>query len=73
MKTKYYVGLKQFNKRDVFKSALEPTQQSHGEFYNAVIGPFRTKAGACFMADHGRNNPHIQTVNDAERLAKETI
>ena len=67
---KYYVGLKQFNKRDVFQSSFTPTQKSHGEFYNAVIGPFLTKRGACYMADYGYSNSHLQAVNDAERLAK---
>jgi hypothetical protein len=26
--------------------------------------------GARFMAEHGRGNPHVQTVADAERIAR---
>ena len=62
---KYYVGL-HAGKRHVFKSGEMPTESSHGHLYGAVIGPFRSKRGAHFMA----NNPHIQHVRDAERLAK---
>jgi len=54
----------------VFKSATKPTEATHGHQYLAVIGPFRTKAGAEFMANNGWNNPHCQCVADAERLAK---
>ena len=57
-------------KREVFTSASEPTEQSHGHLYVAAIGPFRTLRGARFMRDHGRGNPHCQTVADAERLAR---
>jgi hypothetical protein len=35
-----------------------------------VIGPFKTKVGASYFARFGRNNPHIQTADDAERLAR---
>lgn len=69
MKTEYYVGLKQFNKTEVFRSAIEPTQESHGEFYNAIIGPFRTKAGAYFMANNAFTS-YCQTVSNAEELAQ---
>jgi hypothetical protein len=47
-----------------------PVQETHGHLYAAVIGPFRTIRAAKFMAEHGRNNPHLQTVNDAERISK---
>lgn len=66
---KVYVGLKP-GKWEVFKSADTPTRASHGDRFAAVIGPFRTMRGARFMADHGRGNPHLQTVGDAERIAK---
>ena len=69
MKTKIYVGVKGA-KRKVFRSAKTPTFASHGKRFAAVIGPFRTKAGAEAMAKYGRNNPHLQTVADAERMAK---
>lgn len=66
---KFYVGCSGYS-RLVFKAEHVPTSVSHGDRYVSVIGPFRTKRGATFMALHGRNNPHIQTVSDAERLAK---
>ena len=69
-KTKIYVGVKGA-KREVFRSLQTPTQQSHGHRYTVVIGPFRTRGGATVMAQYGRNNPHLQTVTDAERMAKE--
>lgn len=73
MKPKYYVGLKigkAVHERELFTSVETPTPESHGTKYVCVIGPFRTKMGAVFMRDYGRNNPHCQTVADAERLAK---
>lgn len=66
---KIYVGVKG-STRKVFRSSTVPTSKSHGDRYNVVIGPFRTLRGAAFMADYGRNNPHIQSVRDAEELAK---
>jgi len=66
---KIYVGVKG-NIRKVFRSFTPPTSKSHGDKYSAVIGPFKTLRGAAFMADYGRNNPHLQTVRDAEELAK---
>lgn len=65
-----YVGHTQ-GTLQVFKSENEPTRESHGALYAAVIGPFRTMRGARFMAEHGRGNPHVQTVSDAERIAKQ--
>lgn len=70
MRTKLWVGLKP-GKRTVFRFHSTPTQKSHGEVYNAVIGPFRTVRGAYFMANYGAGNPHCQTVAGAERLAKQ--
>ena len=68
MTQKYYVGYKA-GKMTVFRSATNPTEKTHGHLYNAVTGPFRTQRGALFMAEHGYNNPHLQTVADAERIA----
>jgi len=66
---KWYVGIKGTS-RIAFATATEPTELSHGS-YNAVVGPFRTKRGARFMAKYGSyNNPHCQTVQQAEKLAK---
>jgi hypothetical protein len=65
-----YLGLKAGLVRDIFKSPTAPTEQTHGDRFLAVIGPFRTMRGAIFMRDHGRSNPHCQCVRDAERLGK---
>jgi hypothetical protein len=70
MKSKWYVGIKASGVRIPFKFECEPTRETHGNIYAAVIGPFRTRRGAWFDAAVGRNNPHIQHVNDAERIAR---
>lgn len=67
--SKIYVGVKTGGKREVFRSTVTPTRETHGREYDYAIGPFRTKEGAAAMAVYGRGNPHIQTVSDAERLA----
>ena len=72
--TRPYVGIRADNgKREGFRFTVRdtPTQETHGHLYAAVIGPFRTVRGARFMVDHGANNPHLQTVWDAERIAKQ--
>ena len=66
---RFYLGIKG-TARKVFKSDVTPTQETHGEQFNAVIGPFRTKRGAMFAAAFGHNNPHFRTVADAERIAR---
>ena len=68
---KYWVGLNE-GVRQVFPCDYTPSRGLHGTQYGAVIGPFKTKRGAEFMAEHGHNNPHCRTVADAERLAKRT-
>lgn len=72
MKLKYYLGLYQ-GKRRVFRFCSAPTEATHGEKFDAVVGPFRTKRAAYFMAWFGKNNPHCRSVADAERLAKTNI
>ncbi len=67
MRKRIYVGVNRYG-REVFNSATVPTEQSHGHLYGATIGPFRTRRGAEFMAANG-NNPHCQSVADAERLS----
>lgn len=69
-KNKIYVGLRVGQRPNIFRSKETPTEQTHGEFYHAVIGPFRTLAGAQFMRQYGSGNPHCQTVADAEKLSK---
>lgn len=69
--SKIYVGVKPGGKREVFRSTVIPTRETHGSKYTYAIGPFRTKDGASVMAVYGQGNPHIQTVSDAERLSRE--
>lgn len=71
MTNKYYVGNnKNTSKLVTFKSKKVPTEKSHGRRFSYVIGPFKTKSGAVCMAKYGKNNPHLQTVSQAERAAK---
>jgi hypothetical protein len=56
--------------RQVFASDHAPTADGHPE-YAAVVGPFRTKRAAVYMAESGQGNPHLQTVDDAERIVRE--
>lgn len=70
MKTKPYLGYKRGPDHtlagEVFRSATVPTQASHGDTYLTVVGPFRTARAARYM----RDNPYVETVQNAERLAK---
>lgn len=68
-KSKQYVGVNG-TKYQRFASDVEPTRETHGDQYAAVIGPFRTVRGAQYMADHGCGNPHLQTVDNAELYAE---
>ena len=54
----------------IFKSKTEPTRETHGDKYCFAIGPFRTLRAAEFFAQYGKGNPHLQTVEDAERIVK---
>ena len=65
-----YVGKCHDSTMAIFKDTTTPTYSSHGYLYRYCIGPFRTMRGAQFMAQYGRNNPHLQTVADAERISK---
>lgn len=71
MTTYFYLGRTPAGGRIVFKCDTTPTRASHGDKFNSVVGPFRTKRAAMFMMAFGHhNNPHLQQVSDAERLAK---
>lgn len=65
-----WVGLIPGAPRQVFRHTGTPTLESTPQFA-VVIGPFRTRRGADFMADpvKGTGNPHCRCVADAERLA----
>jgi len=53
-----------------FMSDALPTHKTYRKLYSSVIGPFKTKRGALWAEKYGNRNPHFQTVNDAERLAR---
>lgn len=57
-------------RREIFRAPAIPTFESHGNQFNAVVGPFRTMRGAKFMRDYGQGNPHCRDVRDAEKLAR---
>jgi hypothetical protein len=69
-KNRFYVG---FSGEwcELFQSRETPTNDSHGHLYHKVMGPFSTKAGAKFYCRYGKNNPHCNTVAQAEKLAKQ--
>jgi hypothetical protein len=70
MKTvQYYVGCLT-NRYEVFRFVGVPEPGTLSQ-YTHVIGPFKSKRGAEFMRDHGRFNPHVRSVSDAERLARQ--
>jgi len=66
----YFLGKRGQDDLILFRSPTTPTKETHGHLYTAVIGPFRSKVGASYFARYGRNNPHIRTADDAERLAR---
>lgn len=59
------------NRRIVAHFADGTDIESYGEprGFGAAIGPFQTDFAATLMADFGENNPHMQTVEDCERIA----
>lgn len=67
-RSRLWVGVRA-NVRSVFRAVGVPTHDTHGNLYTLTIGPFRTRAGADFMANSGAGNPHVQCVADAERIA----
>lgn len=74
---RFYVGIAADTSRHVFLASRHdcagfphPTFATHGHLYAAVIGPFRTKRGAAYMATYGKGNPHLQDVSDAENAAR---
>jgi len=53
--------------REIFRSSDPDSTQP---YYDYVIGPFRTRRAAEVMMVYGRNNPHLQTVEDAEVMSE---
>jgi hypothetical protein len=58
------------SRREIFRSATVPTEESHGKRFTAVVGPFRTVRGAKAMLWFGFANPHLRTVTEAEKIGK---
>jgi hypothetical protein len=69
MKSQWYVGAVR-GRFEAFRSAVTPTEGTHGVKYFAAIGPFDTKRGALWAEKYGYDNPHFQHVRDAERIAR---
>lgn len=70
---KPYIGITKDGVWEEFRSSTEPTRESDGERYIAVIGAFRTRRAQMWALKYGKNNPHFQTVNDAERISKTEV
>lgn len=70
--SRIYVGCVAGGAWEVFRAEVEPTERTHGQRFNAVVGPFRTARAAHWLAHpvRGQRNPHCRCVADAERLAK---
>ena len=76
-RARFWVGCKVTGRQDgttgreVFKAKATPTEASHGGRYLLVWGPFETRRGAEFAAGwEAVGNPHVVTVQDAERIAR---
>jgi hypothetical protein len=68
---RWYVGIAATTRAyTAFLASNAPTEVS-GYLY--VIGPFKTKRGALWAEKYGKDNPHFQHVNDAERYAKKEM
>jgi hypothetical protein len=67
----YYLGKHPQGDWVLFSSACIPTKETHGHLYTCAQGPFRTRLAARWFNRYGRDNPHVCTMADAERLAHE--
>ena len=67
----YYLGKRPQGDWVLFSSPCTPTQETHGHLYTCAQGPFRTRLAARWFNRYGWGNPHVHTVADAERLARE--
>ncbi len=67
----YYLGKRPQGDWVLFASPAAPTKETHGHLYTCAQGPFRTRLAARWFNRYGWGNPHVHTVADAERLARE--
>ncbi len=67
----YYLGKRPQGDWVLFASARTPTQETHGHLYTCAQGPFQTRLAARWFNRYGWGNPHVRTLADAERLARE--
>lgn len=73
-KMKWYIGLHRARigvAYHAFQTSISEPTQSDFPIYMAIIGPFWTKRACLWAEKYGYNNPHFQTVDDAERISKE--
>lgn len=66
---KYVENHPEYPGKIVFSTYRIPNYETHPEFSH-IVGPFITKRAAEYMRSFGENNPHLQTVADAEYLSK---
>lgn len=68
LKNRFYVGYKD-NKLVPIITKSVPIAETHGHL-GPIIGPFRSKMGMEFFVKYGYNNPHCQTVHEAEMIVR---
>src|SRR5260221_3744036 len=56
-----------------FRSAFEAERYGEPRGFTAAIGPFETQFAAELMADYGQANPHVQSSDDCERIARSLL
>lgn len=54
----------------VFHSDVEPTEETHGDRFKYVIGPFRSARAARFMVGCLQKRMHLITVEDCEYFTR---
>jgi hypothetical protein len=67
----YYLGKRPQGDWVLIATPVAPTKETHGHLYTCAGGPFRTRLAARWFNRYGWGNPHVHTVVDAERLARE--
>lgn len=65
----YAAMLKGTMKMVAFPSEVEPSDETHGDFYGFFIGPFWTRRGAEYAAKNSKNL-RLKGIPDYEREAE---